>query len=93
MRRVRVRCGHPHGLDSGGVAGRRGDADSDGAGGGDGGQLCEDAAKALGKIAASEAIPVLDQTEERGTVRVRHVAHKALEQIRLSHVFCTQRGN
>jgi hypothetical protein len=54
--------------------------------------VAEAAVEALGKIGAMDAIAVLERAEERGTVRVRCAARKALEQIRLSSRLCTERG-
>jgi HEAT repeat protein len=56
------------------------------------GFVAEAAAEALGKIGAPEAVAVLEEAEEQGTVRVRLAARKALEQIRLAHGSCMKRG-
>jgi HEAT repeat protein len=46
--------------------------------------VAEAAVEALGKIGAPEAIAVLEQAQEQGTVRVRWAAHRALDQIKSS---------
>jgi len=46
--------------------------------------VAEAAVEALGKICAPEAVAVLKQAQEQGTVRVRWAAHKALDQINSS---------
>lgn len=58
----------------------------------DDGFVAEAAVEALGKVGAIDAIAVLERAEERGTVRVRCAARKALEQIRLSRGLCTDRA-
>ncbi len=46
--------------------------------------VAEAAVEALGKIGAAEALTALERANERGTVRVRLAARKALEQVRLA---------
>lgn len=43
--------------------------------------VAEAAVEALGKIGAREAVAVLEQAQEQGTVRVRWAAHRALDQL------------
>lgn len=44
--------------------------------------VAEAAVEALGKIGAREAVVVLEQAQEQGTVRVRRAAQRALDQIK-----------
>jgi len=44
--------------------------------------VAEAAVEALGKIGAPEAVGVLKQAQEQGTVRVRWAAHRALDRIK-----------